>query len=113
VKQLPMILIGTISIPFSGIPVYTGHTSAEWILQWWQTKQAEYPCMARATCDYLPIPASEVDMERTFSDGRDILRIRRWRMKGNTFRVEIGNHYLEKQAEERAERRRRLDQLKK
>ena len=25
-----------------------GHKSAEWVLQWWQTNQAEYPCMARA-----------------------------------------------------------------
>jgi hypothetical protein len=66
--------------------LYTG-----WVLQWWQTKQAEYPCIARATRDYFPIQASEVDtcMERTSSDGRDILGIRRWSMKGNTFRVEI------------------------
>jgi hAT family protein len=79
---------GTPSVVFQ---LYTGHKSAEWVLQWWQTKQAEYPCMACATRDYLPIPASKVDtcVERTFSDGRDILGIRRWRMKGNTFRVEI------------------------
>jgi hypothetical protein len=51
--------------------LYTGHKSAEWVLQWWQTNQVEYPCVARAARDYLPIPASEVDMERTFSDGRD------------------------------------------
>jgi len=91
--------------------LYTGHKSAEWVLQWWQTNQAEYPCMARAARDYLPIPASEVDMERTFSDGRDILGIRRWRIKGNTFRTLIlCRDYLKKQAEERAERRRRLGQ---
>jgi hAT family C-terminal dimerisation region len=45
--------------------------------------------MARAARDYLLIPASEVDMERTFSDGRDILGIRRRRMNDNTFRTLI------------------------
>jgi hypothetical protein len=94
--------------------LWTPTKSAEWVLQWWQTNQAEYPCMARAARDYLPIPASEVDMERTLSDGRDIWSIRRWRMNGNTFRtLMLCRDYLKRQAEERAERRRGLGQLKK
>ena len=38
---------GTPSVVFQ---LYTGHKSAEWVLQWWQP---EYPCMAAAR-DYLP-----------------------------------------------------------
>jgi hypothetical protein len=66
----------------SGIPCHILSTSqpVEWVLQWWQTNQAAVP-LAHLACDYLPIPA-EVDTECTFSD---ILRLRRWGMKGNTF----------------------------
>ena len=32
--------------------------------------------------DHLAIPAAEVDAERLFSGGRDVLRIRRFSMKG-------------------------------
>ncbi|KAH8799172.1 hypothetical protein F5884DRAFT_813041 [Xylogone sp. PMI_703] len=40
--------------------------------------------MARAARDYLAIPTSEVDVERMFNSGRDILGIRRFAMKGET-----------------------------
>ena len=40
--------------------------------------------MAQAAHDYLPIPASEVDVERLFNVGRDV---RRFAMSGNTPRT--------------------------
>ncbi len=45
--------------------------------------------MAQAARDYLPIPSSEVDIERLFNVGRDILGIRRFAMSGNTMRTMI------------------------
>ncbi len=42
--------------------------------------------MAAAARDYLAIPSVEVDIQRLFSDGRDILRIRRFALKGSTLR---------------------------
>ncbi len=42
--------------------------------------------MAAVARDYLGIPSSKVDIERLFSDGRDILTIRRFALKGATVR---------------------------
>jgi len=49
----------------------------------------EFPCMAQAARDYLCVPASEVDIERLFNVGRDILGIRRFSMSGETLRTMI------------------------
>jgi hypothetical protein len=43
--------------------------------------------MAQAARDYLVIPAAEVDIERLFSDGRDILGVCRWALQGKTIRA--------------------------
>ncbi len=45
--------------------------------------------MAAAARDFLGIPGSEVDVERLFSLGRDILGVRRGAMKIDTFRALI------------------------
>ena len=47
----------------------------------------KYLCMAQAAHDYLAILASEVDIERLFSLGQDILGIRRFSMSINTLRI--------------------------
>ena len=43
--------------------------------------------MAAAARDYLAIPASEVAVERLFSNGRDLLGVRRGSMKAETMRM--------------------------
>ena len=43
--------------------------------------------MAKAARDILAVPASEVDVVRLFSGGRDLLGIRRYALKGETMRV--------------------------
>jgi hypothetical protein len=45
--------------------------------------------MAQAARDYLPIPSSEVDIERLFNIRRDILGIRHFSMNGDTLRTLI------------------------
>jgi hypothetical protein len=45
--------------------------------------------MAQAACDYLSVPASEVDIERLFNVRRDILSIQRFSMSGETPRTMI------------------------
>jgi len=43
--------------------------------------------MAQVAQDHLAIPAAEVDIERLFNNGRDVLGIRRFSMKGRTLRT--------------------------
>jgi hypothetical protein len=43
--------------------------------------------MAAAAMDILAIPGSEVDIERLFCGGRDLLGIRRSALKGETMRI--------------------------
>jgi hypothetical protein len=45
--------------------------------------------MALAARDYLTILASEVQVERLFSRGRDLLGVRRSSLKGETIRMLI------------------------
>lgn len=59
----------------------------EWLRNWWNTNTGEFPCMAAAARDYLPIPSAETDVERVFNDGREILGIRRYAMSGSTMRA--------------------------
>jgi hypothetical protein len=43
--------------------------------------------MAKAACDYLAIPPLEVDIKRLFSEGRDIISVRRWSLDGDTISI--------------------------
>ena len=58
-----------------------------WLFEWWNTHQGEYPQMACAAWDFLPLLASEVVCERLFSTGRDMLGLRRHRLNGETMRL--------------------------
>jgi len=42
--------------------------------------------MARAARDYLPVPSTEVGVERVFSGTRDMLGLRRHSMNAKTMR---------------------------
>jgi hypothetical protein len=56
----------------------------EWVLNYWGANQFEFPLMAQAAQRYLAIPRSEVDVERLFNVGRDVLGIRRHSMNAET-----------------------------
>jgi hypothetical protein len=57
---------------------------SQWILDYWNSCKYEYPLMFQAVRDYIPIPGSEVDIERLFNTRRDMLGLRRFSMSGNT-----------------------------
>lgn len=59
----------------------------EWILSWWNANKSQYKCMSLAAREILAIPASEVDCERLFSKGRDLLGVRRYAISGETMRI--------------------------
>jgi hypothetical protein len=54
------------------------------VLNYWGANQYEFPLIAQAARRYLAIPGSEVDVERLFNVGRDVLGIRRYSMNAET-----------------------------
>ena len=54
------------------------------MLKWWKMNAFEFPLMAQALRDYLPIPSAEVGVERLFSDARNVLGIRRHCLNAET-----------------------------
>lgn len=73
------------------VPVNWSHSSfacgdPDWVLKWWKANAADFPCMAQAARDYLPIPSAEVGVERLFSGARDVLGLRRHCMNAETIR---------------------------
>lgn len=56
---------------------------------------SEFPLMALAVRDYLPVPSAEVGVKRVFSDARDLLGLRRHRMNAETMRrlMLLKGHY--------------------
>ena len=59
---------------------------AVWNLKYWLGNKWDFPLMFEVARDYLAIAASEVDIERLFSMGRDILGVRRWALQAETMR---------------------------
>lgn len=66
-----------------------------YVLNWWNSNQKEYPSMSKAAGDYLAIPASTVTVERLFNTGRDVIGIRRKNMYSETFKwiMFLKNHF--------------------
>jgi hypothetical protein len=63
-----------------------GDADAEWVLKWWKANAFNFPLMAKAARDYLPIPSAEIGIEREFSNARDVLGLRRHRLNAGTMR---------------------------
>ena len=61
-------------------------TNPNWLFEWWNNHQDEYPRMAAAARDFLAIPSSEVSVERLFSAGRDMISLRRFSLHAITLR---------------------------
>ena len=59
----------------------------------------EFPLMAQALRDYLPVPSAEVGVERLFSDARNVLGIRRHCLNAETMRwLMLLKGYYDKQS---------------
>ncbi|KAG4427701.1 hypothetical protein IFR05_016817, partial [Cadophora sp. M221] len=54
---------------------------------WWKASEFQYPLVAKAVRDLQAIPSAEVDIERLFSEGRDVIGIRRMAMDADTMRI--------------------------
>jgi hypothetical protein len=64
-----------------------GIEDADWVLNWWRDHEKEYPIMSQVARDYLPIQAAEVDVERLFSGGRDLVGLQRHSLSDETMKV--------------------------
>ena len=49
--------------------------------------KTQYTCIVCVARDFLTIPVSEVDCERLFSEGRDLLGIRHYLINSTTMRM--------------------------
>lgn len=80
-----------------------GKEDPNFLLNWWKDHQADYPTMGKVARDYLPIMPSEVDLERLFSGGQDLIGLRRYSLKPETIRVltllKGSNQWEEEEAE--------------
>ena len=56
----------------------------EYIRNWWNLEKHEFPRMALVARDYLCIPLSEVDIERLFSMGKNVIGVKRYSMTDST-----------------------------
>lgn len=72
---------------------WDGDEDPNWVLKWWQANEKLYPLMSKVARDYLPIPPAEVDVERLFNKGRDLLGLRRHSMLPETMRAVMFARY--------------------
>ncbi|EJD32395.1 hATC-domain-containing protein [Auricularia subglabra TFB-10046 SS5] len=56
-------------------------------LKWWKRNTSTFPHLSRMALDYLSIPATSVDVERTFSRGRLLLSHVRNRLSAESTRA--------------------------
>ena len=65
----------------------TAEQDIKWLQAWWRTNRFKYPRMAKIARRYLSVPASEVEVERLFSRGRDLLGLRRYALQPATIKM--------------------------
>lgn len=58
-------------------------------LDWWNTRRLQYPCLAKAACHILAIPATSTPSERVFSHSGNIVTNRRRRVGGQVIEKSI------------------------
>jgi hAT family C-terminal dimerisation region len=58
-----------------------------WVLKWWKANTLQYPIMSQVARDYLAISIAEVDVERLFSSGRDLIGLRRHSLSPDTMKA--------------------------
>ncbi|KIL59372.1 hypothetical protein M378DRAFT_58119, partial [Amanita muscaria Koide BX008] len=56
-------------------------------LRWWYERRHTYPRLSRMARDYLTIPATSVNVERVFSEGRALLSYLRNRLQVESTRA--------------------------
>jgi hypothetical protein len=71
----------------SPVVEWDGNNDPGFVINWWRVHQAEYPIMSRVAQDILSIPALEVDAERLFSSGRDLIGLRRYSLSAKMLRL--------------------------
>ncbi|KIJ36210.1 hypothetical protein M422DRAFT_261541, partial [Sphaerobolus stellatus SS14] len=54
---------------------------------WWGARHAQFPNLSRLARDVMSIPGSAVAVECIFSSGRDVISLRRARLKPDTIRT--------------------------
>ena len=68
--------------------IVTGQSgSMNWVLTWWRDHQVEYKNMASVARAVLAIPCGSVSVERLFNGGKDMIGLRRYSLRGETFRI--------------------------
>jgi hypothetical protein len=73
----------------SPIVAWDGKDDPNWVLKWWKANADLYPIMSRVARAYLAVPPAEVDVERLFSSGRDLIGLRRHSIKAETMKAVI------------------------
>ena len=83
--------VNTVYVDLYSTPVIKHHRigsdDSNWVLNWWRAHEAEYPIMSQVARDYLAILAAEVDVERLFSAGRDLIGLRRHSLSIDSMRA--------------------------
>jgi hypothetical protein len=66
---------------------WDGGDDPHWILKWWKANTTIYPLMSQVARDYLAIQAAEVDVERLFSESRNLIGLRRHSIAPETMKA--------------------------
>jgi hypothetical protein len=71
----------------SPVVEWDGKDDPNWLLNWWKNNEDMYPLMSQVARDFLAVQPAEVDVERLFSKGRDLIGLRRHSMAAPTMKA--------------------------